>query len=66
MNTHEPASPLQANRASPLPLGTKTVYGRIRAVASFAGERYYFMVDHGVVSMAPATMVENEIRPVAP
>ncbi len=43
-----------------LPLGTVTQWGPIEAIACFHGERYYFMYDGEVVSMMPATMVEEE------
>ena len=34
-------------------------YGKLGAVALLQGERYYFFVDKGTVSMMPACSVEN-------
>lgn len=43
----------------PLPLGTRTNWGIIKAVG-WIGERYYWIVDKfGVVSMIPASIVEK-------
>ena len=42
-------------------LGTKTRWGKIAAVGTTSGERYYWVVDkHGDVAMMPAIMVEPE------
>lgn len=41
-----------------LPIGTETPWGKIEMIA-YLGERYYFMVKDGVVSMMPAFMVES-------
>lgn len=42
-----------------LKLGTKTDYGIVIAIG-WVGERYYWMIKCGVISMIPASMVENE------
>ena len=47
-----------------LPIGTETPYGRIEAIGSLSGERYYWMIDkHKVVSMIPASILEEELTP---
>lgn len=47
-------------RVMPLPLGTKTQWGKIEMVGITGGERYYWMLDkHGGVSMIPASIVEQ-------
>ena len=45
----------------PLPLGTKTRWGKIAAVGTVEGERYYWMIRPGKplsVAMIPAIDVE--------
>jgi hypothetical protein len=42
-----------------LPIGTKTPWGKIVAVALLSGERYYFMVKGSDVAMMPADAVEG-------
>lgn len=50
--------PLPSN--PPLPLGTKTVWGKISMIGITGGERYYWMVDKDrTVSMMPASIVEK-------
>ena len=45
----------------PLPIGTKTQWGKIEAIGITGGERYYWMVDkYGCVAMIPAFMVEQK------
>lgn len=39
-----------------LPLGTETTFGKIVGVI-WLGERYYFCVKHGVVSLIPADAI---------
>ena len=44
-----------------LPLGTIVKpYGRVAAVGTTGGERYYWLIDkHGTVSMIPAVEIEK-------
>ncbi len=45
-----------------IPLGARTRWGIVTAVA-WLGERYYFFVDkYGVISMLPACVVEEELN----
>ena len=58
-NPHGSSSPQGAPRP-PIPLGTKTKWGKIGAVGTTIGERYYWMVDKtGGVSMIPASTLED-------
>ena len=44
-----------------IPIGTKTKWGKIAAIRTIEGERYYFMVDKdGGVAMMPANVVEEK------
>ena len=44
-----------------LSLGDQTVYGTVEAMGTRDGERFYMMVDkHGVVTLMPADMMEEE------
>lgn len=47
-----------------VPLGTAIPpLGRIEAIASISGERYYFLIDkQGNVSMLPADVIEQSNR----
>ena len=55
----------QAILRTPLPIGKKTRWGKIAAVGTTGGERYYWMTDKGnktkcdCVSMIPAVDVER-------
>lgn len=42
-------------------LGTKTRWGPVSAVGMIEGERYYWMIKAGVVSMMPAPTVEESL-----
>ena len=42
-----------------LAIGSKTTYGRIVAIG-WVGERYYWCIKAGVVSMIPASTIEGE------
>ena len=44
-----------------LKLGSQTTFGRVRAVMFIGGERYYMMLERGVVSLIPAVTVELSI-----
>ena len=47
----------------PIPLGTKTPFGKIVGIHSKSGERSYFMENkYGVVTLMPADMLEPMIR----
>lgn len=35
------------------------IYGRVAAVGILSGERYYWLVKRGVVSMMPADVIEG-------
>lgn len=39
-------------------IGTKTMYGKVAAIGSMSGERYYWLIKAGAVSMMPAVAVE--------
>ena len=44
-----------------LMVGTRTKWGRVSAVGTVEGERYYWITDkHLSVAMMPAVMVEDE------
>lgn len=55
---------LAAEKATePLPIGTKTQWGKIKAVHSCGGERQYFMIDaRGTVALMPAEVVEGAAK----
>lgn len=46
-----------------LRIGASTVYGRIGAIGSIGGERYYWCIKAGVVSMIPAIAIEITEEP---
>jgi hypothetical protein len=50
----------------PLQLGTVVKpWGKIYAVGSLGGERYYWLIDkHDTVSMMPAMAIETAVQPV--
>lgn len=48
----------QAFISRPKRLGAKTRWGRIGMVGTVSGERYYWVVRRGIVSMMPAGVVE--------
>ncbi len=48
---------MTSERPPLIPLGAKTNFGEVQAIASFSGERYYFCWDGEIVSMMPATEV---------
>jgi hypothetical protein len=55
-------SKLHLDGTTPLPLGTKTPWGPIRAYAFTSGERYYWMSkERGDISMMPAGVVEAAV-----
>ncbi len=43
----------------PLPIGTKTKWGKIEAIGWTGGERYYWMIGANGVAMMPAFIVEG-------
>lgn len=45
-----------------VPIGTRTDYGKIIAVGSISGERYYWMKKGIVISMIPAVGIEPEVK----
>lgn len=54
--------PLDTNK--PLPLGTKTIWGKIGAITNKGGERYYMMSKNkGLdVALMPADIVERMVK----
>jgi hypothetical protein len=44
---------------SMIPLGTKTRWGKVVAIAALNGERYYFLTSGESVAMLPADLVES-------
>lgn len=68
--------PVSAERGSPLDLGTDTPWGKVAAVGSLKGERYYWLdkgdqarapdgrkvPGTGTVSMMPAEVVERAVE----
>lgn len=54
----ESASPQQSS-VRLMPGDIHRIYGRVGAVGIISGERYYWLVKRGVVSMMPAAVIEG-------
>lgn len=50
----------RTGNSDPLPLGTRTKWGVVKAVGFADGERYYMLVLDGHVAMMPGCVVEEE------
>ena len=53
---------MKQNKEKRKMIGDKTPYGKVSAIGIVGGERYYWCVKNGVVSMMPSDVINSKLK----